>query len=162
MTYPHDNDSIKNGAWGCDGEQWLETEAAKSGSEPVPAGDYQAMIMKCEIKKTRSNDKYLNTYLYIINGTHRGRYVFKSFFFSEKARPYTKADLQTLEIEISHPRELEAESKLYEFIGKVIDITVSNKSYGEKLSQNVYINKFIKQLNEKEMQEIINNDVMPF
>ena len=165
MTYPHNEYDAENNNWGCTGEEWLNTEIKKSEySEPLPDGIYQAVIIKGSIKQAReTKENYLSCNLYIISPLqHKGRYIFKSWFFGAKSRRFTKTDFEMMKININHPSELASEAGLRQFIGIVVEVNLKTSTYNGKASQNVWINRYIKQMTETEIEKTMMDDVIPF
>ena len=77
-------------------EQWGETEAAGE-FDALPAGEYNAHIIKGELETSRSKATpgYKLTFR-IIDGPHEGRQFWNDIWLTEAALPMAKRDLQKI------------------------------------------------------------------
>jgi hypothetical protein len=84
---------------GFNAEEWEDTSSESGGFEPLPPGDYTMLAIDSEMKETRKGGERLNFQWEIIEGEHKGRYIWDGFNLknaSEKAVKISKSELASL------------------------------------------------------------------
>ena len=90
-----------------DSTQYQENESIK----PIPAGDYNAVIVASEIKDTKAHDgKYLKLEMEVIDGEYQGRKVWTRLNLwsqSADARRIAQGDMTSIcrAVNVPHPKD---------------------------------------------------------
>jgi len=71
----------------------FDETAPAPGMEPLPAGTYTAVVVQGELIQTRSGNDGYRVKFRIVEGPYAGRFVFRTWSFSERALPYSRRDL---------------------------------------------------------------------
>jgi hypothetical protein len=117
-------------------DEWQETEAAAEGGfEPLPEGDYTCVVIDAEMVTSSNDNLGLNVQFEVVEGEHEGRYVFHSFWLTERNIPYVKRDLAILGVEAKRASELaKAKGKL---MHKKAVLHVGQEEYDGKVRNRV-------------------------
>ena len=87
--------------------EWQETEPAAEGSfDPLPEDDYECVIVDADMVKSSNDNIGLNVQFEVVKGEHEGRFVYHTFWLTEKNLPYVKRDLAILGYEAKTASEL--------------------------------------------------------
>jgi hypothetical protein len=79
---------------------WDDTKEAENKSyDPVPDGKYNVFLFTSEVKTPKNQPDgmpYLAAQFRVLNGSLKGRTIFKNFSFTAEALPYSKKELNLM------------------------------------------------------------------
>ncbi len=119
---------------------------SKGNRSEVPDGNYNVVISKVALEKTKANTPKLNLHLKITNGNHKGRLIFQNYNLNHKVGIEILAkDLHTLGIKLDSLKELK------DRVGELLDLNVavhkktkeSTKEGKTYTNVNVYFNELL-------------------
>lgn len=87
---------------------WANSKPAEDFDDsPVPKGKYKCVVASGELKRNVNNKPYYAASFKVIDGEHKDRRVFRNFYLTGEAAPFSMRDLAKLTITsiemLAHP-----------------------------------------------------------
>lgn len=134
---------------------WDNVSTEQTGYEPLPEGNYDLFVEKCEEDITKNGNTCFN-FTFIVEG--KKRKVFDTLYLTEKALNRFKKASSCLNVELKGEYQPKAE----DYIGKQCNASLIITSYIDKNGQTKQKNEINWWNSQKKEDKIIGTDEIPF